>query len=206
VDCREARKLIERSIFGPLPADREAQLHAHRIACDRCRAVLEAESELTSILALLRVEPPFRVEVTARVLREAASIPPRERGEVPARQVGWAPAAATLAAPVLLARCMQSAPQLSEWIGAVRGTVSGAHWVGSRLLGSGLVVLETLIVLARSAWNVFEVGARVVSKMEPLARAAATVAILAMVITTVILVARDARRSVRHVQREGVRR
>ncbi|MCY2959779.1 MAG: hypothetical protein NTY35_06400 [Planctomycetota bacterium] len=74
VPCRDFRLLLESRLAGRATPERLAELswHEHLFACAECRALLEAEEALESLLASLpepRLAPEVRERVLARLRR-----------------------------------------------------------------------------------------------------------------------------------------
>jgi len=145
------------------------------------------EREMIRELEELHREPPFRVDVRARVLREIARAP-RQTPLVSNRQIGWslagALAALVLAAGMVLLRLPAALGGLPEGAGLV---ASAARTV-LVLTGSGLAgFLATLRALTETAGG----AGAYLSAVRPVAHLAAGTALLAMLLTIARVVGHD---------------
>jgi len=156
------------------------------------------EREMIRELERLHREPPFRIDVRARVLREIAR-GPRRAPLVSNRQVGWSLAAAlgllVLAAGTILLRLPAALGGLPE--GA--GLLASAARTALVLTGSGLAgFLATLRALTEAVGG----AGAYLSAVRPVAHVAAGTALLAMLLTIARVVGHDLRSPDRPVPQE----
>jgi len=149
----------------------------------------DLEQRILADLARLRQEPPFSVDVTARVMGEVRHMGPPPRAAVASRRVAvWSAAAALLAASLLAALLVSGVP---AWLSQLTGLAAWA--VGA--VGAGLGHLPGVLV-SGVVWVVdFLASFRGLAATLAPATAGALVAALAgMVGITSFVVGRDLRR------------
>ncbi len=155
---------------------------------DPDRPIEDWEARLIADLALLRdAEPPFRVDVTARVAREVARLR-AGRAHAPVGHLGWAFGVATVAALVVLGVALARLPDLIGWIpsaGAAAGRVLSAALVLAALGARSLApALDALV-------NILTSIGKVAGPFLPAARLGALAVLAAMSLALVSVVARD---------------
>ncbi len=149
----------------------------------------DLEQRMIEDLARLRREPPFSVDVAARVLAEVRRMGPPPRPSIASRRVAvWSTAAALLAASLLATLVVPGVP---EWLSQLTGLAAWA--VGA--VGAGLGHLPGVLV-SGVVWVVdFLASFRGLAATLAPATAGALVAALAgMVGITSFVVGRDLRR------------
>lgn len=189
--CRKVRKAIVLKKHGWLSPAVESAMIIHMVRCPACAAEKRSEDELIRALGLLHVEAPFEIDVAERVVSRILAIESVRRQEVTPRELGWGALAASGMAlallvtaanvlsevPDLLARAKAAASGMGGLLGdAARPffTAAGVAWTFTRVLGGAFASTVTLL-----------------EKAEPLARAAALLAVLVMTSVTGMIVGRD---------------
>jgi hypothetical protein len=149
----------------------------------------DREQRLIADLARLRHEPPFSVDVTARVMAEVRRMGPPPRTAVASRRAAvWAALAGLAAASALAALLI---PGASAWLSELTGV---AVWAAGAV-GSTLASLP--VAAARAiAWTVdFLASFRpLAAALAPAMAVALAAALLGMVGITIFVVGRDLRR------------
>lgn len=186
--------MVRRSA-GALSRPTAGLLDEHLRACPYCRAFAAVDERILAGFAAMRSGVPPRVDVSARVAREAASIGAIARREVPPRQIAWAMAGAAALAALAAVGTWWAGPVLVEaartlTAGIVTGTALSLRIVGDAAsnLAGGETLFRACIGSIESLWTL-------VRRAEPFARAAAVLSVLIMTIITTFVVGRDLRRS-----------
>ena len=149
----------------------------------------DLEQRILADLARLRREPPFSVDVTARVMEEVRRMGPPPRAGVASRRVAVWSAAAALVATSLLAALL--VPGVPAWISQLTGLAAWA--VGA--VGAGLGHLPGILV-SGVVWVVdFLASFRgLAATLAPATAGALVAALTGMVGITSFVVGRDLRR------------
>jgi predicted anti-sigma-YlaC factor YlaD len=186
--CAKAKLLwIERDLGQGAPVSSSA-LEAHIARCAACSVWVVRAGEVGRDLRALRTEPPYTVDVTARVLREVAAWP-RPRSEEPRAVIlAWSSLGALTTAAGLL---LGLASRLPAGARAAHGAWLALAGFGSALAGLAESILAPalhLLVRGAAALPSSAPGSAAVIQL------AIAVAALAMTSTVVIVVGRDFRR------------
>lgn len=191
MDCTRVRAAFIEWELSLLPPDEACVIAAHLETCCECAALARRERALSAGLLRLRVEVPFQVDVSTRVLAEISRLGSSVRNRVPARHFGWASAAAALVAAVLLGIAIPSMPQ------ARRALVAGllATLDLGRAMGTAISPLapyaqaagRTLLASGRAAGDLLTAAIH----LEPLARPAVVVSAVAALALSSLVIGRD---------------
>jgi hypothetical protein len=183
---------VEASLGGLAP-EAEAALCVHLAVCPGCAAEARAEADLEAALALLSTDPPFEADVANRVLDAIAAMEPPRRDAVPARQLGWAALAAAGLTVGILVSGVYLAPSIFGLALEAGRSLPAAGGVLARLGGAALATLASTKPLFVATWDLLTAASTLVRKAEPLFRGAAALTVLAMLILTTAVIARDLR-------------
>ncbi len=134
--------------LGLVPAARSAALAAHLESCRECAAWDAREQALTDAILGLRVELPFQVDVSARVISRLAGVDPAHADQLTTRQAGWFSAVAVAFGTALLIGLWKVAPDLPLLADTARAMLAVA---GHIVTGLGGPLLAFVATLARSA-------------------------------------------------------
>ncbi len=185
MDCAGTRERLLEWELGILPADVEHEVVGHVERCAACARVARAERALSAGLLRLRVDPPFRVDVSARVMAGL--------GRVPRRHVAWALASAVAAALALAAVLAVVAPQGRVFLAAVAAAAGWLVRSAASLAASAVPYVVSagrfLAGLGRAALDLAEAGAR----LEPAARPFVLAAAATVLAASSYVIARDLR-------------
>ena len=145
----------------------------------------ESERHLIEDLARLRREPPFSVDVTARVVAEVRRLGPPPRQVAPSRRLvlGWAAAACVGVAVLLVFAVPELAPVLSWAAGA-----------GTAVLRAGTASLAVAARATARAADFLSAFRGLAVVLAPAVVAAAAASLLGMAAITTYVVGRDLRR------------
>jgi len=146
--CKTARKELLPNELGLVPAAGSAALAAHLESCRACAAWEARERALTDTILALRVEPPFQIDVSARVVSRVSAADPPPADLLTAQQAGWFSAVALAFGTALLVGLWKLAPELPLLADTARAMLTGA---GHVVTGLGAPMLAFVATLARSA-------------------------------------------------------
>lgn len=191
MNCSRARASFVEWELSLLPPDEADAVQAHLESCVECARLARGERALTAGLLRLRVELPYRMDVSARIMAEISRRGSQAPARVPARHFGWATAAAMLAAAVLAGAAFPSISQLRQ--------VLAASTLAILDLGRAMATaLAPLAPYAQAAWRTVLAFGRAAGDLitaamhlEPLARPAVVVSALAALTLSSLVIGRD---------------
>lgn len=143
--CRNARKELLRDELGLVSAARATALAAHLESCPACATWSARERALTEAIEGQRVELPFPIDVSARVVLGVAGIDPAPADRLTGTQAGWFSAVALAFGTLLLIGLWIVAPDLRLLADTARAMLSGAGHVATGL-GAPLLALGGTLV------------------------------------------------------------
>lgn len=192
--CGQARRnLLDREL-GRLTRGAAAELELHLAACRACAARAVSEARLTAGLASLRVDPPFDVDVTARVEAGLSRLDPAPRTDVSSRQLGWAAAAASVAGLLLLAGFVEQSPELSRWARQGWALVSSLRHLADGVTVPLVAMASAGLKLLGSLGGLLGAAASFLSSMRSVGFGAVGLGAVSMMITITWIVGRDLRK------------
>ncbi len=143
------KSLLDRELGIAQPGS-IAMLESHLESCPGCAALARGERTLSHDLSRLRLELPFEIDITARVLDAVEARPTVRRDAVSPASLGWASAVAAAAGLVLALALWQMLPDLAPLVSA--GTDLLAP-VGGAILKLAGVALDLLLVPLKMLWS-----------------------------------------------------
>ncbi len=127
-----------------------AALRSHLESCQGCAELARGERTLSHDLAGLRMEFPFEIDVTTRVLHEVQTLPAAPRDVVSPASLGWASAVAAAAGLALAVALWQMLPELTPLISAGSDLLAP---VGGALVKLAGAALDVLLVPLNMLWS-----------------------------------------------------
>lgn len=194
--CAKARALwSERDALGPLAGPAEADLTLHLAGCPDCAAWTAGAARVVQDLRALRADPPFSIDVTARVIARVTAWPAPRPEELRTGALAWTSLAVLAAAAGLAGALWTVLPTAGR---AARGAwlvLAGLRPAISALAEAVAVALTpALRVLGHFA--VALPGAASAGRLSPATYVIAAAA-MATASTVIFVVGRDLRRPAR---------
>ncbi len=160
MQCRHTgttrKSLLDREL-GIAPPVTLARLASHLETCPDCVELARGERTLSRDLSGLRLEIPFEVDVTARVLHEVRTSSAAPREVVSPVSLGWASAVAAAAGVALAVALWQMLPGLTPLVSAGADLLAPVGGAIVKLAGAALdvlsVPLKMLWSLAGKLWT-----------------------------------------------------
>lgn len=141
MSCERCRERLGSLLEGQLDGPDRAAIEAHLAGCPACRACRAQLEQVDQLLALVPAEEPVPAELTAAILRSAASHPagaPRLRPRTRRiRPLVWATAAGLLLTAALIVLLARRAPHHAPE--EIPGPVPAPRTVSARLYLNGMV-------------------------------------------------------------------
>ena len=192
MQCRRARRTITERRLQTLSPASERELQSHLAACAACAAEQVDERMVARELATLRREPPFRVDVTARVLRVITARRTIERRDVPVRQLGWAAlATATALGVVVLVAWKGFPPLIPQAVREARWLLGGIESVASVVAVPLEALWAALHSVGELALDLLVAFSIIVNKLAIVPQAIMVFSLAVMTSITTFVIARD---------------